>query len=183
MSALEEKPHTDERDIIELLNEGIAMLEARRVDDAEAFEILDQLSLIFDGAMPAELHEDAPLKLEQAICLPELNGSYTVNPELRTPSESLSIKTLRKAIADGHLAVLRPNSKNLFTTQRAIKEWLESCQDPVNPRISSSEKNGVIQQGGSHTKPSISSTTTTSNTALDAAQMTLRALKDSSKRT
>lgn len=180
---MEAEPPVDERDIIDLLNEGIARLEAGREDDADAFEIVAQLSDIFDGAVPAELNENAPLKLEQAICLPELNGSYTVNPDLRIPSESLSIKTLRKAIADGHLAVLRPNSKNLFTTQRAVKEWLASCLDPVNPRISNSGRNDATVRDALRTKPFISSTTTINNTALDAALTTLQALKDSSKRT
>ena len=177
------KSEKDEVDILDLLQDGIRTLEAQKVREEEAFAALEELDDYLQGRSPADVHDGAPLKLEQAICLPELQGYFAVNAEFRTPSESLSIKTLRKAIADGHLAVLRPNEKNLYVTRRAIKEWLESCRDQGNPRISSSEKNGVIQQGGSHTKPSISSTTTTNSTALDAALTTLAALKDSSKRT
>nr|WP_278434121.1 hypothetical protein [Brucella anthropi] len=170
-------------DILDLLKDGIRTLEAQKVREDEAFAVLEELDDYLKGKSPADVHDDAPLKLEDAICLPELQGYFAIDPALRTPSESLSIKTLRKAIADGQLAVLRPNTKNLYVTRRAIKEWLNSCLDPVNPRISSSEKNGVTLREELRTKQSISSTTTISNTALDAAQMTLRALKDSSSRT
>lgn len=170
----------DEVDIVEQLQAAIRSLQE---PDPVYEQAVSELEDYLQGISPADIHEGAPLKLEQAICLPELQGHFAINPEFRTPSESLSIKTLRKAIADGHLAVLKPNSKNIFVTRRAIKEWLASCQDQGNPRTSNSERNGVIQQGGSHTKPSISSTTTTSSTALDAALTTLAALKGSSKPT
>ncbi|MCX2696220.1 hypothetical protein [Ochrobactrum chromiisoli] len=173
----------DKVDILDLLNDGIRTLEAQKVREEEAFAVLDELDDYLQGKSPADIHETAPLKLEDAICLPELQGYFAIEPTLRTPSESMSIKTLRKAIADGHLAVLRPNTKNLYVTRKAIKEWLESCQDPAKLRISSSGRNDVMPQGGSHTKPSISSTTTTNSTALDAALTTLAALKGSSKHT
>lgn len=132
------------------------------------------------GVHPADIHDDAPLKLEDAICLPELQGYFAVNPDLRIPSESLSIKTLRKAIGDGHLAVVRPNTKNLYVTRRAIKEWLISCLDQGNPHVFVSVKSD-IKTVGSRTKPfGLSTTATTSRIAQDAAEMTLKALKESS---
>ena len=170
-------------DILDLLKDGIRTLEAQKVQEDQAFAVLDELDDYLQGRSPADVHETAPLKLEDAICLPELQGYFAVDPALRTPSESLSIKTLRKAIADGHLAVLRPNTKNLYVTRKAIKEWLESCQDPVNQRILNSGRNDVMQTDASRTRQHISSTTMIDSTPLDAALTTLRELKDSSKRT
>jgi len=178
------EPKSDEEvDILDLLQDGIRTLEAQGPMYEQAFAELAELDDYLRGKSPADIHEDAPLKLEQAICLPELQGYFAVDPDLRTPSESLSIKTLRKAIADGQLAVLRPNEKNLFVTRRAIKEWLNRCLDQGNPRISSLGRNDVTPQGGSRTRPSTLSMTMTSNTALDAALTTLQELKDSSKPT
>jgi len=170
-------------DILDQLRDGIRILEAQGPMYEQAFAELEALDDYLQGKSPADVHEDAPLKLEDAICLPELQGYFAVDPTLRTPSESLSIKTLRKAIADGQLAVLRPNTKNLYVTRRAVKEWLLSCQDPVNPRISNSGRNDVTPQGGSRTRQHTSSTTMIDSTPLDAALTTLKALKNSSKNT
>ncbi|MCH4539450.1 hypothetical protein [Ochrobactrum sp. A-1] len=173
----------EEVDILDLLKDGIRTLEAQKVQEDQAFAVLDELDDYLQGRSPADIHDGAPLKLEQAICLPELQGYFSVNPEFRTQSESLSIKTLRKAIADGHLAVLRPNEKNLYVTRRAVKEWLASCLDQENPRISSSAASGTTRMENSRTTPSTSSKTATSKLALDAAEMTLSALKSSSTTT
>ena len=173
----------EEVDILDLLKDGIRTLEAQEPMYEQAFADLAELDDYLKGKSPADVHENAPLKLEDAICLPELQGYFSVDPTLRTPSESLSIKTLRKAISDGHLAVLRPNTKNLYVTRKAIKEWLNSCLDPVKPRISNSGRNDVTQQDGSRTRQHISSTTMIDSMPLDAALTTLKALKDSSKPT
>lgn len=170
-------------DILDQLQDGIRILEAQGPMYEQAFAELAELDDYLRGKSPADVHEDAPLKLEDAICLPELQGYFAVDPSLRTPSESLSIKTLRKAIADGQLAVLRPNTKNLYVTRRAVKEWLNSCLDQGNPHISSSERNGVTLRDALRTKQHISSTTMIDSTPLDAALTTLKALKDSSSRT
>lgn len=137
------------------------------------------------GVHPADIHDDAPLKLEDAICLPELQGYFAVNPGLRTPSESLTIKTLRKAIADGHLAVLRPNTKNIYVTRRAVREWLNSCLDQGNPRVFISAMSDTTKKAvGSRITPSTSSkTATTSRLAQDAALTILQELRGSSMTT
>ncbi|MDH0123275.1 hypothetical protein ABE562_04755 [Brucella intermedia] len=170
-------------DILDQLQNGIRILEAQGPMYEKALEELAELDDYLQGKSPAEVHEDAPLKLEDAICLPELRGYFSVDPVLRTPSESLSIKTLRKAISDGQLAVLRPNTKNLYVTRRAVKEWLASCLDQGNQPISSSARIDTTRAVGSRTTPSISSKTATSRLALDAAEMTLSALKNSSTTT
>lgn len=118
----------------------------------------------------AEVHDDAPLKLEQAICLPELAGV-------------LSVKALRAAIAAGRLRVLRPNLKNLYTTRRFVREWLESCQGQENPLTSSSAAPARTSKAGSLTKPSISSRTAKTSTARDAALTILAGLKKPSTTT
>lgn len=130
------------------------------------------------GTRLADIHDDAPLKLEDAICLPELTGVFTVNPEFRAPSESFSIKTLRRAIDAGQLRVIRPNAKNLFTTRRFIREWLEACQGQKNPPTSSSAAPEGTNRVASLTGPSTSSRTAMTSTALDAA---LRILQEPKK--
>lgn len=179
----ETETENEEVDILDQLQDGIRILEAQGPMYEKAFEELAELDDYLQGKSPADVHEDAPLKLEQAICLPELQGYFAVEPSLRTPSESLSIKTLRKAIADGQLAVLKPNSKNLFVTRRAIKEWLNNCLDQGNPRISSFAASDTTRVASSRTTLSISSKTATSRLALDAAEMTLSALKSNSTTT
>lgn len=133
------------------------------------------------GNLPADLHDDAPLKLETAICLPELAGVFTVNPEFRSQSESVTVKTLRLAIERGELRTIRPNTKNLYVTRRFIREWLERCQDQktISPS-SSSGRNGGTRLGGSHTRPSSSSTRTDTSISLESARMILEQLKQPS---
>ncbi|WP_181169242.1 hypothetical protein [Mesorhizobium sp. B2-2-2] len=135
------------------------------------------------GNVPADLHDDAPLRLEDAVCLPELAGVYTVNPEFRERSESITVKTLRLAIERKELAVVRPNTKNLYVTRRTLREWLEACQGQGNPRTSSSGKSAAMRKDESRTRPSGTSTTMTSNTSLDAARRILQELKKPSTTT
>lgn len=133
------------------------------------------------GSLPADLHDDAPLKLEDAICLPELAGAFTVAPELRRPSESLTVKTLRLAIERGELRTIRPNTKNLYVTRRFIREWLERCQDQkTTSPFSSSGRNGGTSTARLHTRPSSSSTRTETSTSLASARMILEQLKQPS---
>lgn len=117
-----------------------------------------------------EIPDDAPLKLEQAILLPELAGA-------------LSVKALRTAISAGRLRFLRPNTKNLFTTRRFIREWLESCQGQENPLTSSSGAPARTSTAGSPIRPSTSSKTALTSTARDAALTILQGLKKPSTTT
>lgn len=138
-------------------------------------DILTTLEALMEGSMPAEIHDDAPLTLEQAVCLPELGGSYTVNPELRSPAEKITVKTLRNAISRGDIAPGWKDSKNLFVTRRMIREWQEKCQREGKNRISSSEARGATRTGGSPTTPHGSSRTATDRQlALDAARMSMK---------
>ncbi len=178
-----EQKSEDDIDILDQIHAAIHDLSTPDPAYEQAVAELAEIGDYLDGKTPADVHEDAPLKLEDAICLPELQGYFAVNPDLRTPSESLSIKTLRKAIADGQLAVLRPNSKNLYVTRRAVKEWLASCLDQGKPPISSSAASGMTRMENSRTTPSSSSRTATSKLARDAAETTLLALKNSSTTT
>jgi hypothetical protein len=55
--------------------------------DRQALELVRQIEA---GNLPRDIHDDAPLTLEQALFLPELHGVYTVNPEFREKSESVT---------------------------------------------------------------------------------------------
>lgn len=69
---------------------------------------------------------DAPLKLDDAVCLPELGGHMTSDADYRSRSATVSVKTLRTAIERSELKHGWLNSKNMFVTRRWIREWLES---------------------------------------------------------
>ena len=61
-----------------------AVLESSRQDTA-------RLLAFANGNIEVEPHEDAPLKLEDALCLPEIGGPYTRNPAFRAKSTSFSL--------------------------------------------------------------------------------------------
>jgi hypothetical protein len=134
------------------------------------------------GNLPADLHDDAPLTLEMAVCLPELQGVFTVSPDFREKSESVTVKTLRGAIDRGDLVCLRPN-KNIFVTRRGIREWLEKCLDRRNPPTSSSGRSVGTTRAASPTRQPTTSTTTEGSTRRDAARMILQELKQRSANT
>lgn len=117
-----------------------------------------------------EIHDDAPLKLERAVHLPELAGAF-------------STKTLRAAIAAGRLRILRPNTKNIYTTRRFIREWLESCQDQESLPISFSAAPAKTNKAEPPTRPPTSSKTALTSTARDAALTILQGLKKPSTTT
>lgn len=149
------------------LETDAAALTAERAAYAHAIAAVSQIEYPTE---PVEIPDNAPLKLEQAVRLPELAGV-------------LSVKTLRSAISAGRLHVLRPNSKNLFTTRRFIREWLESCQGQESPLTSSSGAPARTSKAGSPTEPSTSSKTALTNTARDAALTILQGLKKPSTTT
>ncbi|WP_171899772.1 MULTISPECIES: hypothetical protein [unclassified Rhizobium] len=122
-------------------------------------------------------HEAAPLKLEQAVCLPELGGVLRRSQGRSTPSPVFVVKTLRKAIADGALIAIRPNTKNIFVSRSAIREWLAACQDDTRVPTLSSEKPAATKTGASRIKPSGSSKTETRSVAQDAVSMIVKALR------
>lgn len=146
-------------------------------------ESIAMLQQVVDGAVTADIHDDAPLTLEQAVRLPELGGSYTVNPELRSPSEAVKVKTLRLVIQRGELACLRPNTKNLYVTRRQIREWLDKCRGPrTATQSSSSTRQDTTRQASSKARLTGTSTTkdvrspTTPNTDLTSEELARRTL-------
>lgn len=130
-----------------------------------------------------EIGLDVPLRLRDAVCLPELGGTFTVDPTLRTESEVFSIKTLQKAIGDGKLAVLKPNKKNQYVTRRAIQEFLESCLDRKNPHTFGSVQKEKARMAVSRMRQSTSFSTKESKSAQDAAEAIFSKLKSSSRNT
>jgi len=182
MSAKQPLPNSSDLD--DEAEQAWADVEAALSDMQESSrQLVEAWGEFYSGAVDAEIHDDAPLKLEDAICLPELAGVFTVNPEFREQSASLSVKTLRGAIERGELAVIRPNSKNLYVTRKGIQEWLERCQDQRNPPTSFSERNAGTRTVASPTKRHGSLKTEKIRSAQDAALMTLSALKKPSKNT
>jgi len=154
------------------LETDAAALSAER--DAYAHAIAAMATMERPAPAP-DIHDSAPLKLKEAVCLPELGGSPG------SPSTTVSEKMLRLAIDRGQLAAVRPNTKNLYVTRRAVREWLEACLDRKTPFLSSSSaKSGRTKTGGSHTKPNTSSTKTETSTSLDSARMILNQLRQPS---
>jgi hypothetical protein len=154
------------------LETDAAALSAER--DAYAHAIAAMAVIERPPATP-DIHDDAPLRLEDAVCLPELGGSPG------SPSTTVSVKMLRLAIERGQLAVVRPNTKNLYVTRKLIREWQESCLGQKIPfRSSSSAKSGRTRPEGSRTRPNTSSTKTETSTSLDSARMILNQLKQPS---
>jgi hypothetical protein len=116
-------------------------------------ESIALLQRVADGAVAADIDDDAPLTLEQAVCLPELGGSYTVNDELRSPSEAVKVKTLRGAIDRGEIVPGWKDRKNMFVTRRMLREWLERCLAEGKKRTSSSGARAGTNRAGSPTAP------------------------------
>ena len=165
----------DDEEIDDLMRDGEAVL-------ASMDETIARMERFTAGAIPADLSDDAPLTLEQARCLPELGGSYTISPGLRLPSETVTVKTLRLAIERGELRCGWLNTKNMYVTRRWVREWLE-CRDQGSPRTSSSVLPAVTARAASPTRPSGTSMTTGSSTSLDAARKIVQELRERSRPT
>ncbi|MCB2403572.1 hypothetical protein [Rhizobium ruizarguesonis] len=110
--------------------------------------------------------ENTPLKLEQAVNLPELLNQFAV-------------KTLRSAIERGQLGTIRVNSKNLYVSRKQIQDWIASCQDQPSPRISSGSSQSSIpaQKKSSSREGTGQSSTDRSSLARDSALNLVRTLK------
>jgi hypothetical protein len=121
-------------------------------------------------------HDDAPLNLFDAICLPELGGQM-FEDGVRRPSKNITVKTLRTAISRGDLEVIRLNTKNIYVTRKLITEWLDRCREKQPSRTSSSESRGTTKQESSRTKAHSSSSTAKSNVRQDAVSQMLKKLK------
>jgi hypothetical protein len=155
------------------------------LDDFDGFiEEIETKSTAYDqhmeylksGAMPRLVDMDTPVKVEDAIFLPELGGAWTVNPELSIPSQTHAVKTIRSAIASGALAFEQPNRKQ-FVTRRFVQEWRESCRDQSSPQDSYSEKKPATPQAKLPTKRSGESMTEERKLRQASAKAILNSLK------
>lgn len=171
-------PSTD--DSYDDLQNKIAEMIRDLSDDTWYREAKHHLAELEKALTEKDVDVDEPLKLTDAVCLTELGGRFTADPESRVPSETITVRTLRTAIDSGQLAVIRPNSKNLYVTRRTIAAWLEKCHVQKNPPASSYVNHDTTKTANSLTKPSTSSKMTENNTQLDAARMILAELKNSS---
>ncbi|MGO4566100.1 hypothetical protein AB4Z52_13715 [Rhizobium sp. 2YAF20] len=116
-------------EIEKTLQEDAELLERHQATIAEFARFLEE----------DDPHEDEPLRIEDALCLPELGGKMMLNIP-STPSNTVTKGMVREAIHRGQLAAFRPN-KNLFVTRRYLKEWIESCRvDVTNLNSGSSLK-------------------------------------------
>jgi hypothetical protein len=166
-------------DKIDELEDQLAEMIREMSDDSSYHQAKSDLAVLEKALTEKDVNLDEPLKLSDAVCLSELGGHFTADPESRLTSETITVKTLRSAIAAGQLSVIRPNSKNMYVTRRAIKDWVERCHVRENPHTSSLGANAATKREPSLTKQSTSSKMETSNTALDAALESLRKLRSS----
>lgn len=120
-----------------------------------------------------DLHLDAPISLDIAVCLPELGGQGYF-----APSQFWTEKQLRGAIERGELRAER-QARRLFVTRRSIQEWRERCRDQENQPVSGSSRSAAMPKAVSPMSRHGSSETEQKNIALDAARQTLLALRSS----
>lgn len=163
---------TDFDDVIEMINADRIAFEASMdaiiADLASAMTSLQ----IFDPA------PDAPLTLAEAVCLPELGGVLYRWTESE-PSTTITVKTLRLAIERRELATTRLNTKNIHVTRRQVQEWIASCQDQQNRRISSGSNLSInpAQRRSSNRGDTGQSSMDRSLLARDSAMNFVRTLK------
>lgn len=157
---------TDDFDIEESIGEVMAVLD-KMASDGEAMQE------IVDGLDQLPLDDDAPLRLDDAMYLPELGGYFAREPNFRSKSDAFSVKTLRAAIKRGDLQVLRPDAKNHYVTRRMIREWLERCHDEGKSHTSSSAARATRTGGSPTMQPGASRTETTLQLALAAAKASM----------
>ena len=69
---------------------------------------------------------DAPLSLEQAVCLPELGGELYHSVAMSIPSQRIAMKAMREAIKTDRLGLVSWNA-NHHVNRRLIQKWMSSC--------------------------------------------------------
>ena len=116
-----------------------------------------------------ETHPDAPLKLAEAVWLPELGGR-------------LSSKQLWNAIGTGGLSAER-HGKIFYVTRRGIRDWRESCRVQRNPLDSGSNPNAAGRTVASARPADGSFATDRRSVALAAARKIAQARKRHSNTT
>lgn len=115
----------------EALGEELMLMEIEEVmltlekwgrQDEDALAVLQAH---MDGTMPAEIDMDAPLSIEDVLCLPEMGGAFTVNPEFRRKGENVNDNQIREAIKKGLLMPLPLSAKKHLLSRRQIRTLLE----------------------------------------------------------
>ena len=137
---------------------------------------------IATGSVMREVGMDDPIKIEDAVFLPELGGVLTVDRAYSLASTTHAVKTIRAAISSGMLRVEKPNGpdgKKQLVTRNFLKEYRTACQERPNPRASCSVPPVTTPQGSSRTKPNGASTTDLRELTRAAALKTLQGLKRS----
>ena len=116
-----------------------------------------------------DTHPDAPLKLAEAVWLPELGGR-------------LSPKQLWNAIGTGGLSAER-HGRIYFVTRRGIREWRESCRVKQSPLVFGSNPSAAGRTEASDRRADGSFEMERRSTALAAARKIAAARKQRSSAT
>lgn len=100
---------------------------AQRDDDSlqEAFRLIEVLRKSLEEPKAWEPHENEPLSIAEACCLPELGGKLYEDHE-GIPSRHITAKVLYEEIKAGRLRRVPPFRGGKFLiSRRTIKEWTE----------------------------------------------------------
>lgn len=173
--------HDDGRPDPECISEEIdaemtAMVEefdriAQRDDDSlqEAFRLIEDLRRSLEEPKAWDPHEDEPLAIAEACCLPELGGKLYEDHE-GIPSRHITAKVLYEEIKAGRLRRVPPYRGGKFLVSRkTIKEWTE-WQEEDSPRISSGSSQSTTRKPvSSERKATGQSPTARSELARDSA--------------
>ncbi|RVM58376.1 hypothetical protein CN128_09800 [Sinorhizobium meliloti] len=184
-------------DEIELeLVEAIARFDNDSADFAEAYEALDIIRKELAGSPVQtsgleeevwEPHDDEPLTIFQACCLPEFGGRL-YRQRKGISGNNIKARQLLDEIEAGRLKRVPPFRNGKFFVSRAtIREWKDTAwQDDVNHRGSSLRPSDRTGTARSKSQSGSSNITTRTKDALvssarDLALMKLQRLKNASR--
>jgi hypothetical protein len=108
---------------------------AQRDDDGlqEAFRLIEVIRKSLEEPKAWDPHENEPLAIAEACCLPELGGKLYENHE-GVPSRHITAKVLYEEIKAGRLKRVPPFRGGKFlVSRRTIKEWTEWQEDVSLP--------------------------------------------------
>lgn len=117
--------------------------------------------------LPSALTDDTPLRLDRAAAL-------------AFPQGGMSASGLRRERDRGNLVTEIVAGKE-FTTLAAIRAMREKCRAQPKPHASHGAQRAAVRTASSATPASGSSATQAASSALDAALMTVQALKRRSR--
>jgi hypothetical protein len=119
------------------------------------------------GAQPAQVNEDTPLRLEQAV-------------KLAFPFGGMTVSGLRRERAKGNIGFERMANKD-YVTLRAIKEMRDRCRDKQKEPGSGLNPKSETQRASSKGAHHGSFETERKKSALDALRETARGLSKPSR--